>query len=459
MSAHSRADLLSDSTRQLKISGQRKKSRSRSRQQVPVANDEAESSITASRGRYQSGPQRTRRRRSRSTSKSRERPTGSLLDVKRRRHDRESSLSLHASSSADIRKTVRLRKGLTPIARARLLKQLKASRSRSSGNEETLDPTNLAKVTKSLSSLKTDLALSKLTQLRQMKEIKTLEDDLAALSEISDDLMCGICRETFSQPCAIIPCGHVFCESCLIDAFTAPPLLDSDDETAHQKRCPQCRSLATARPVRIYALKALAGRLGGERDPPSYRNPFILHQLFPLYADFTPSASSSDDSDNEASDDDSDGSHEGLSEPNEEEAIGLMLYWGEAELFDRENTFWKRPTPEPPKYDARSFFIPPHTSSVQRSLLLRGVPHAMIRRYAMSYTNQHGVGCVTDRGTRLFLGWNLTLHEDDLDGSHLLAYLSWEIQARPNRWVLERTGDVWTGTRLMRASGSEIDES
>ena len=39
--------------------------------------------------------------------------------------------------------------------------------------------------------------------------------DSSDSSDYPDDLICGICRDIYLDPCQLIPCEHVFCETCL----------------------------------------------------------------------------------------------------------------------------------------------------------------------------------------------------------------------------------------------------
>ena len=62
-----------------------------------------------------------------------------------------------------------------------------------------------------------------------------LEQCDLSLMSLEDELTCSICLSPFECP-VTIPCGHNFCQSCLLTTWTEP------------YRCPQCRTLFHTKP-------------------------------------------------------------------------------------------------------------------------------------------------------------------------------------------------------------------
>ena len=54
-----------------------------------------------------------------------------------------------------------------------------------------------------------------------------------AIKKVSDQLVCSVCQEEYSRP-RVLPCLHVFCESCLEKLVEMQRFL-----------CPNCRRSAT----------------------------------------------------------------------------------------------------------------------------------------------------------------------------------------------------------------------
>ncbi|KAF9269216.1 hypothetical protein L218DRAFT_852060 [Marasmius fiardii PR-910] len=77
--------------------------------------------------------------------------------------------------------------------------------------------------------------------------------------------LCSICLETLKAPVAI-PCGHVFCDNCLLNAVTAKKLNSS------MNSCPTCRT-----PFSIVNI-----------DPalvPAHLQPYVVPSIRKLYMD------------------------------------------------------------------------------------------------------------------------------------------------------------------------------
>jgi hypothetical protein len=46
---------------------------------------------------------------------------------------------------------------------------------------------------------------------------------------------CSICLDFFKRPCAVVPCGHMYCEPCILAQ------MESDCAAHHDATCPECR--------------------------------------------------------------------------------------------------------------------------------------------------------------------------------------------------------------------------
>jgi hypothetical protein len=68
------------------------------------------------------------------------------------------------------------------------------------------------------------------------------------------------------RPSALVPCGHVYCEECLLRVFTTPTP-DELPETPHWDRpkyCPDCRSPVQFPPVHIHLAKSIIRKIHPE---------------------------------------------------------------------------------------------------------------------------------------------------------------------------------------------------
>lgn len=94
------------------------------------------------------------------------------------------------------------------------------------------------------------------------------------LSAAAAEATCGICLELVAAAHAITSCGHCYCGPCLLCTIEAST--STVDECPRlPARCPQCRSLITAPPVRVRMLdkivSAIAAELPEDEERASWR--------------------------------------------------------------------------------------------------------------------------------------------------------------------------------------------
>jgi len=83
---------------------------------------------------------------------------------------------------------------------------------------------------------------------------------------MKSDLECPICKEPLARPLAIVPCGHIFCEDCLLQTFCTP-VHGEEPGTTHAtrlKQCPDCRTCLHMPPIPVYLVKNLVSTLHPE---------------------------------------------------------------------------------------------------------------------------------------------------------------------------------------------------
>jgi hypothetical protein len=79
------------------------------------------------------------------------------------------------------------------------------------------------------------------------------------MTSVTAELECPICKEILARPLAVYPCGHIFCEDCLLQTFCTP-LPGEEPETTHAtrpKQCPDCRAGVHTPPIPVYLVKNL----------------------------------------------------------------------------------------------------------------------------------------------------------------------------------------------------------
>jgi hypothetical protein len=120
--------------------------------------------------------------------------------------------------------------------------------------------------------------------------------------------------------------------------------------------------------------------------------------------------------------------------------------------------------------DAR--WEPPHSSldpddffedltTEQISLLGRGATLPMIETYDMQYAHERGISAYVDDYSQVYLGWNIALSADDLDGSRYMNWIYSDVFDRRERWDVTMIGgdgieNAFEARRLVRAD--EVDE-
>ena len=83
--------------------------------------------------------------------------------------------------------------------------------------------------------------------------LRAIMRNLEYVDDVDDDLVCGICRSPFLDPCAL-DCAHVFCRDCITEALPFQP------EGA--QCCPLCRVPTDKAGIRA-AEKSLRNRVDG----------------------------------------------------------------------------------------------------------------------------------------------------------------------------------------------------
>lgn len=88
------------------------------------------------------------------------------------------------------------------------------------------------------------------------------------LDTVNSELECPICKELLARPLAIYPCGHIFCEDCLLQTFFTP-VAGEDPETTpatRDKYCPDCRASIHTPPAPVYLVKNIISLINPDID-------------------------------------------------------------------------------------------------------------------------------------------------------------------------------------------------
>ncbi|KAI0029544.1 hypothetical protein K488DRAFT_88613 [Vararia minispora EC-137] len=289
-------------------------------------------------------------------------------------------------------------------------------------------------------------------QSKQSKEI---------ISNIENTLQCQICIDTLCKPFALSPCGHVLCQDCLQNWFRRAPIdpddMDTDDDALplvqRKKTCPVCRTLVRARPLPLFVLKSLLSTLEKARDVGARRPSPPLELEDPWRGIFletgeTSSEDGEDDDDGSADDDSGGENDEDDSSIGEDDAGLLDAYDNTSD--DEYTGEWNLPGWEPPAW-RHSHTL--HPEPLLDKLLRRGATVAMIEAFGMDYSHVDGLIAV-DQGMTLYLGYNIELADDDEDGSRFIEWCWEDLDARPERWIVNE--EERTVTRMIRED--KIDE-
>ncbi|KDR68006.1 hypothetical protein GALMADRAFT_257564 [Galerina marginata CBS 339.88] len=332
------------------------------------------------------------------------------------------------------------------------------------------------------------------SELARMKGKCRKNEEL--LSTIESSVQCQICMDLPDNPFALSPCGHVLCLSCLQEWFRkAPPTLDDMDIDPEEltdphyilmrtKSCPSCRAVIKRRPVPVFMVKAVASAL--KKSKPSLAGQFTFPGELSLgesdrdnpWKGIFPS--SEEESGEDDSGDSGDGFDlEGYSEDDEERQVMLSLYQGyrfhassDSEVDDDSDhdeeadhasdeegdvsrPFYVLPRWEPPSVDVNlgDYTMSEADAPEYTKLLQRGCGWEMIQNYEVSYSHRFGIivslrslnhlyasdddsdGDVDLNGmSRVYLGWNIALEDDDADGETFMTEILEDIKTTPTRW-------------------------
>ncbi|SHO80023.1 Similar to S.cerevisiae protein PSH1 (E3 ubiquitin ligase targeting centromere-binding protein Cse4p) [Malassezia sympodialis ATCC 42132] len=84
------------------------------------------------------------------------------------------------------------------------------------------------------------------------------KDASVTLKTIEQGLLCGVCMELYDRPCALSPCGHIFCAECLVSWFSVAEEVAHTSRNARRKKvCPSCRAQVVTPPLELWALKGV----------------------------------------------------------------------------------------------------------------------------------------------------------------------------------------------------------
>lgn len=319
----------------------------------------------------------------------------------------------------------------------------------------------------------------------------------------------------------LAPCGHILCLQCLQEWFRTAPssaidemYIDEDELTDPQyimmrsKSCPCCRSVVKRRPVPVFMVKAVAAAL--IKDKPSLAvprptSPSGTGEDDPWKGIFPPSdedEESSEDSDEFEDVDDSDWPevdrfhhhhhHRGfrvaaLSDSDEDDHDDDDEEDEEGEEEEESDDDSSAPEYVTPRWEPPSVDIDPDEWDFQDEdpattlkLLRRGCSWDMLQNYEIIYSHPMGIilylhsldhlyrdaednqaGYAARGGLglhRIFLGWNIALHADDLDGEEFTLGMLNEIKAHPERWRITPRRDFagfFDARRLVRRASVE----
>jgi hypothetical protein len=256
---------------------------------------------------------------------------------------------------------------------------------------------------------------------------------------------------------------------CLQTWFRQAPLDENamyDDDPAQlvfrRKTCPCCRAVVRSRPIPVFLVKNIVSSLAkakGQHSPSSYNrysnrsSPSVdgdpWEGLFPCPED--------DDSDQDygVSDEDFDDASDEEDSEIEWNSFGTRSRSDEEPYREYASPLWEPPTV---RIRPEDIVDPRHLS-----MLRRGVTEAMIEKYDMQYTHDEGLIAVVDDGEhvcRIYLGWNITLREEDRTGKEYIGSALDGIYDRTFAWHVEDLPDGgWVARRLMPVGEVEVYDS
>ena len=114
------------------------------------------------------------------------------------------------------------------------------------------------------------------SQLKQKDQVISRHEN--TLEVVQNSMNCPVCLDPLWKPFVVVPCGHIACQSCLINWFTSPPPdpngaapapLPPHRQKQKRKTCPHCRGVVRSRPVEVYGLGPVVATLVGQPAPAS----------------------------------------------------------------------------------------------------------------------------------------------------------------------------------------------
>lgn len=319
----------------------------------------------------------------------------------------------------------------------------------------------MRKQEKRIEQMKEEIEALKKTQLeRDANAQQTTRKSEEFVAAVESSIQCQICMETLTNPFSL-KCGHIYCLPCLQQWFRNIPRPDEDEDEelggdeyimAHDKSCPTCRTAIQERPAPLFLVKYIIGALDtykgvispqttlSDEDP--WKGIFYPpgHQAHRRQRDpirnlltFRHAFSDEEDQYEEAA--------EGFEDDDRETWASSVFggYGSEEEFFDPVDDEYILAQYEPPRLNLLSAYGMLYDEELD--MLNRGCTLEMVRNYHMSYTDESGLLAVLHDGTRLYLGWNITLEDSDLDGSRLINSVILEVMANSPQWEVT----PWSG--------------
>ncbi|XP_040565840.1 uncharacterized protein [Lepeophtheirus salmonis] len=143
--------------------------------------------------------------------------TKNLLEI--RESSDESCEYDWTSSSEEPTSTIRLQEGSK--CQTKILKRKKFSKKKKTKHKYS-----------SLTLNENDDNDSEIEELKQKLLLQRTIENTSSLDNVGEDLICPICLDLFYLPHKVIPCGHIFCETCLRRLGWEDPMFSL---------CPMCR--------------------------------------------------------------------------------------------------------------------------------------------------------------------------------------------------------------------------
>ena len=248
---------------------------------------------------------------------------------------------------------------------------------------------------------------------------------------------------------SLSPCGHVLCQTCLQEWFRTAPgnaadMIDDDSPEAllyRKKTCPVCRAIVRTRPIPLFLVKSIATALAQSKpDTPRRESPAPETDTADPWEGIFIDPANEDDSHSEDEDTDEDD----YEDPEDQWSSDYDYDYGsgsEDDFSSYAHARWAPPTVNITPFD---FSFIGATSPEDLRMLRRGCTPAMIELFSMDYMHHEGLIAHVD-GNALYLGWNITLNDDDETGEEFIDWCLRDIHERPDRWEKVDHGDgTWS---------------